>query len=152
MYGRVVIPQTVREELVREWAPQLVRSLINKLPNWLEVRSPFAVPDSALAKLDAGERDAITLATELHVDRLIIDECEGRREAERRVIPVIGTLSVLREAAILKLLDRPSELPQCDNLLFLLFAQDIAHADRGYKPSRHSQCPGLYRWPVLGDH
>jgi predicted nucleic acid-binding protein len=90
MYGRVVIPQTVREELVRASAPQLVRSLINKLPNWLEVRSPLAVPDSSLAKLDAGERDAITPATELHVDRLIVDEREGRREAERRGIPIIG--------------------------------------------------------------
>jgi predicted nucleic acid-binding protein len=105
MYGRVVIPQTVREELVRASAPQLVRSLINQLPIWLEVRSPLAVPDSSLAKLDAGERDAITLAMELHPDRLIVDEREERREAERRGIPVIGTLGALREAATLKLLD-----------------------------------------------
>jgi predicted nucleic acid-binding protein len=105
IYGRVVIPQTVREELVRASAPQLVRSLIDHLPIWLEVRSPLAVPDSSLAKLDAGERDAIMLATELQADRLIVDEREGRREAERRGIPVIGTLGVLREAAVLKLLD-----------------------------------------------
>ena len=38
----------------------------------------------------------------------------------------------------------PSEPPQCDDLLFLLFAQDIAHADGAYKASRRSQCPGLY--------
>jgi len=63
------------------------------------------VPDSSLAKLDAGERDAITLATELHADQLIVDEREGRREAERLGIPVIGTLGVLRNAATLKLLD-----------------------------------------------
>jgi predicted nucleic acid-binding protein len=105
MYGRVVIPQTVREELVRASAPQLVRSWVDHLPIWLEVRSPHAVPDSSLAKLDAGERDAITLATELHADQLIVDDREGRREAERRGIPVIGTLGVLREAATLKLLD-----------------------------------------------
>jgi predicted nucleic acid-binding protein len=105
MYGRVVIPQSVREELVRASAPQEVRSLIDHLPIWLEVRSPLTVPDSSLAKLDARERDAITLATELHADRLIVDEREGRREAERRGIPVIGTLGVLREAATLKLLD-----------------------------------------------
>ncbi len=105
MYGRVVIPQSVREELVRASAPQAVRSLINQLPIWLEVRSLLAVPDSSLARLDAGERDAITIAAELHADRLIVDEREGRREAERRGIPVIGTLGVLREAAVLKLLD-----------------------------------------------
>ena len=63
------------------------------------------MPDAALAKLDLGERDAITLATELQADQLIIDDREGRREAERRAIPVIGTLGVLREAATLKLLD-----------------------------------------------
>jgi hypothetical protein len=42
---------------------------------------------------------------------------------------------------------RPSELPECDDLFFLFFAQDIAHvdeADEAYKGSRRSQCPGLY--------
>lgn len=105
MYGRVVIPQTVREELVRASAPQVVRSWMDHLPSWIEVRSPSTAPDSSLMKLDAGERDAIMLATELHADQLIVDEREGRREAERRGIPVIGTLGVLREAAALKLLD-----------------------------------------------
>jgi predicted nucleic acid-binding protein len=105
IYGRVVIPQTVREELVRASAPQLVRSWMEDQPAWLEVRSPVSAPDLSLAKLDAGERDAIMLSTELNADELIIDEREGRREAERRGIPVIGTLGVLREAAILKLLD-----------------------------------------------
>jgi predicted nucleic acid-binding protein len=75
------------------------------LPNWLEVRNPLAVPDPSLAKLDAGERDAITLATELHADQLIVDDREGRREAERLGISAIGTLGVIREAATLKLLD-----------------------------------------------
>jgi Domain of unknown function (DUF3368) len=60
--------------------------------------------DGAL-KAHLEERDAITLATELRADRLIVDDREGRREAERRGIPVIGTLGVLREAAALKLLD-----------------------------------------------
>ena len=36
---------------------------------------------------------------------IIVDEREGRREAERRGITVIETLGVLREAAALKLLD-----------------------------------------------
>lgn len=65
MYGRVVIPHTVREELMQALAPQLVRDWVGHSPAWLEVRSPLAVPDSALAKLDLGERDAITLAMEL---------------------------------------------------------------------------------------
>jgi predicted nucleic acid-binding protein len=42
---------------------------------------------------------------ELQAEQLIVDDREGRREAERRAIPVIGTLGVLREAATLRLLD-----------------------------------------------
>jgi len=57
-----------------------------------------------LAKLDIGERDAIMLAKEPSAGQLIIDEREGRREAERRGISVIGTLGVVREAATLQLL------------------------------------------------
>jgi hypothetical protein len=38
----------------------------------------------------------------------------------------------------------PSSFPQCYDLLFFLFAQDIAHAERAYKGSSRSQCPGLH--------
>jgi hypothetical protein len=44
---------------------------------------------------------------------------------------------------LLDLPQRPSELPQCDDLLFLFFAQDIAHAEGAYRGSDRSQCPGL---------
>jgi predicted nucleic acid-binding protein len=125
MYGTVVIPQTVREELVRPSAPQLVRSWIDHLPIWLEVRSPLAVPDSSLAKLDAGERDAITLATELHAEQLIVDDREGRREAERRGISVIGTLGVLREAATLRLLDIRIAVERLQATSFLLLQKSL---------------------------
>jgi predicted nucleic acid-binding protein len=105
MYGTVVIPQMVREELLRSSAPQIVRAWISEAPSWLEVRTPAQEPDVFLAKLDAGERDAIVLAAELHADQLIVDDREGRRYAEQRGIPVMGTLGVLREAASLGLLN-----------------------------------------------
>jgi predicted nucleic acid-binding protein len=93
MYGRVVIPHTVREELMGASAPHMVRAWVGDPPVWLEARSPLAVPDSALAKLDLGERDAITLAMELQADQLIVDDREGRREAERRAIRVIRRIT-----------------------------------------------------------
>ncbi len=56
---------------------------------------------------------------------------------------------------------RPSQRPQCYDLLFLFFAQDIAHTDAGYEALRRSQCPGCvvivgrfsgdHHWPDLGD-
>jgi hypothetical protein len=55
--------------------------------------------------LDPGERDAIILARKLKADQLIVADRQGRREAEKRGILVIGTLGVMREAATLGLLD-----------------------------------------------
>jgi predicted nucleic acid-binding protein len=86
-------------------APGIVRAWIVKAPAWLEIRTPINSPDSSLAKLDPGERDAIMLATKLRADQLIVDDREGRKHAEERRIPVIGTLGVLKEAATLGLLD-----------------------------------------------
>src|SRR5580704_13909076 len=97
MYGRVVIPPAVREELLRASAPEPVRKWIAQLPAWLEVLAPASAPDASLAALDAGERDAIMHAGELGADQLIVDDRQGRQAAEKRGIPVIGTLGVLRE-------------------------------------------------------
>ncbi len=105
LYGRVVIPRAVGEELMRSRAPLKVQEWIKQPPNWLEILAPTAVSDVKLAKLDAGEREAIALAEELSADQLIVDELLGRREAERRSLPVIGTVGVLREAAEMGLLD-----------------------------------------------
>lgn len=105
MYGTVVIPHTVRNELLRPSAPEMVRNWIGQLPAWLEVRIPVNAPDTSLATLDPGECDAIMLVGELRADQLIVDDRQGRHEAEKRGIRVLGTLGVLREAAILDLLD-----------------------------------------------
>jgi predicted nucleic acid-binding protein len=105
MYGRVVIPRAVREELLRPSAPEMVRNWMSQMPVWLEVHTPLNGQDASLAALDPGERDAIILAGELRADQLIVDDRQGRHEAEKRGIPVIGTLGVIREAATLGLLD-----------------------------------------------
>ena len=104
LYGRVIIPRAVNEELMRSRAPLKVQVWM-KPPNWVEILSPTVAIDAQLAKLDAGELEAIALAEELSADQRIIDELLGRREAERRSLPVIGTVGVLREAAEMGLLD-----------------------------------------------
>lgn len=109
LYGQVIIPTAVHEELIHFGTPAIVRAWISQPPDWLEVRSPAPISDPALAKLDAGERDAIALAEQLSGSpdsvQLIVDELLGRREAERRGLLVIGTLGVLREASEEGLLD-----------------------------------------------
>jgi len=110
LYGRVILPATVREELLRLRAPEPVRAWAKEPPAWLEIRSPSALPDASLDRLNPGERDAIGLAEELAADLVILDDLQGRREAERRRLPVIGTLGVLEEAADRGLLDLQSAI------------------------------------------
>ena len=105
LYGKIVIPEAVREELLRPEAPEIVRMWTAQAPAWIETRTPTSIADSSLARLDAGERDAILLAAELNAEQLIVDDREGRRIAQERGIPVIGTLGVLKEAAAMGFVD-----------------------------------------------
>jgi predicted nucleic acid-binding protein len=83
----------------------VVRAWIGAPPNWLEIVAPKQMPDPALAELDPGERDAILLAQEVGADEVIMDDLDGRREAERRHLPVTGTVGALRAAAKLGFID-----------------------------------------------
>ena len=97
LYGRVLVPSTVIEELRHNLAPAPVRNWADRLPAWIEV--VIASGDSQIPHLDRGEADAIVLAADVHADViLLIDEHAGRLEARRRGLRVTGTLSVLDEA------------------------------------------------------
>jgi predicted nucleic acid-binding protein len=56
-------------------------------------------------RLDAGEIEAIALASELGDATLLIDERNAAKLAAQRGLPVIGTLAVLAEAAANDILD-----------------------------------------------
>ena len=94
LYTRVIVPQTVAGELQGTGAPDAVRTWIAQPPEWCEIW-PDPPSDPALQFLDGGERAAITLALSLDAGRLLIDEWEGRAEAERRHLRVTGTLGIL---------------------------------------------------------
>lgn len=126
MYGTVTIPPAVHDELLCLSAPATVRTWIGQSASWLKVRAPANTPDEMLAKLDPGERDAILLAEELRADQLIVDDREGRREAEKRGISVMGTLGVLQEAAILRLLDLRLAVKRLQGTNFYLAPEVLA--------------------------
>jgi predicted nucleic acid-binding protein len=88
LFGEVVIPEAVRNELVPSHSP---------LPDWLRV---VAVKDISQARkyaqiVDQGEAEAIELARELRADRLLIDERKGRKLAVNEGVPVIGLLGIV---------------------------------------------------------
>ena len=105
LYGRVLVPPAVIAELAHEHTPEIVRSWLSEPPEWLHVQPPTKLVTSERSTLGLGEQQAICLAEELSADALLIDDRDGRREAERRRLPVLGTLRVLADAAEHGLLD-----------------------------------------------
>lgn len=88
LFHEVVIPEAVQRELKRGH---------QQLPHWIRVQS---VSDHAKVirfaqSVDLGEAEAITLATELHADHLLIDERKGRRLALQERLPIVGLLGVV---------------------------------------------------------
>lgn len=134
LYGRLVLPQAVYEEMRREAAPEKVRAWAAHLPEWAEVRAATSA-DPAL-KLGAGEREAIQLAEELGADLLLVDDRKARREARRRGLSVTGTLAVLAAAAERGLVDLPGAITALQQTTFRAPAELLAelfrrHGGRG---------------------
>ena len=98
LYGRILIPHTVHEEMLSPKAPQSVRAWASDPPHWLELLTPSTALAPPVARLDRGEAEAIALAEEVCADWLLIDEITGRNEAIRRGLRTIGTLGILRDA------------------------------------------------------
>ncbi len=105
LFGRVLLPGAVMEELRHAAAPAGVASWVAHVPSWIEIRTVAVLRDQALQLLDPGEREAILLAQEMRADLLLIDEKQGRIEAKRRGIATTGTLGVLLAAGARKLVN-----------------------------------------------
>ena len=65
LYGEVIIPPEVRDELLAVDAPSIVRAWVTDPPGWIEVHTPDAAlrDDPRWRFLDLGERAALALAT-----------------------------------------------------------------------------------------
>jgi predicted nucleic acid-binding protein len=99
MFGQVLLPHAVFQELQHAKTSPRVRQWVAHLPAWLEVRTVASVANPALIGLDVGEREAIHLALELGVSTVLIDEADGRQQAERLHLEVRGTLGILEHGA-----------------------------------------------------
>ena len=97
LYGRVLIPPAVADELNDPRAPQDVRDFMAGSPTWVEIGAPSSLLD--LPSIGLGERAAISLACERKADLLLIDDKRGRRAALRLNLRIVGTIGVLELAA-----------------------------------------------------
>jgi predicted nucleic acid-binding protein len=105
LYGRVVIPHAVRNEMLATGAPQDVCAWAAELPAWVDLISALRIDPTLPERLGEGEREAISVAMEMSADVLLMDDQPGRFAAEARGLFVSGTLSVLLQASRLGLVD-----------------------------------------------
>jgi len=90
LYGRVLIPAVVWDEIAQPETPEPVLNWLAQSPSWLEVTNPMPSADPTLSHLDEGEAQAITLALERRADLLLIDERDGTAAARARGLTVIA--------------------------------------------------------------
>jgi predicted nucleic acid-binding protein len=107
LFGNIIVPAAVRDELVHRLAPVAVRGWAERHPPWLEVKpNPDRASDIAsLPSLDEGERAAITLAGNIGADLILMDDRDAVAYARTRGFAVTGTLGVLDLAARRGLID-----------------------------------------------
>jgi predicted nucleic acid-binding protein len=110
LFGDVIIPQAVFDELQREKTPREVKAWTTIRPEWLTVRQVCRAYVSPQKRLGDGEREAIALALELKADAVLMDDRDGTQEARRNHITVFGTLVLLDRAAERNLLNLPEAL------------------------------------------
>jgi len=112
LFGEVVVPPVVLEELARMGTPEPVREWAAHPPSWLRCEQPSA--SIRLEGIDPGEAQAISLAKQIGAGLVLIDDARARRAAEMLGLHVRGTLAVLARAGEARLLDLASALDRLE--------------------------------------
>lgn len=110
LFETITVPAAVAAELKSVLLPDWVR--IVSIP--VVSTSEAAIPHVQEARLGRGETEAIHLALHLRPDRLLLDDGEARREAQRLGLRVTGVLGLLLAARRIGLL--PALRPEVDTL------------------------------------
>ena len=126
LYGKVTITETIRKEAIHSNAPEALRLLLLKMPDWISV-----VPDASsyleeTGALDAGEASAITLAWQFRDSSLLIlDEKRGRKVATAVGLQITGTAGLLTDAAAAGLVDFEDVFLRLSKTAFRLSGQVV---------------------------
>ncbi len=119
LFGQIVIPQAVFNEVVHQGAGQ-AGAYETQRADWIETRlvNDRLAVELLREELGLGESEAIVLAQELAASWVLLDDALARRKANRLGLAVMGTLGVLLLAKNSGLIDavRPilDELGQTD--------------------------------------
>jgi hypothetical protein len=100
LFGKVILPESVWDELQKLETDFQVDIGLLKNAGWLEMRKVGNAEKVHVLKdiLDDGEAEAIVLAAELNADYLLMDETKGRAVAKALGLNTIGALGILISA------------------------------------------------------
>ena len=120
LFERILIPVSVRDEMLHRNTPDVVRRWIENPPTWLEVMADPVreLHDPELAELDDGERAALLLAESIRAALVLMDDRAGVIAAKRKGFTVTGTLGVLTLAAERRLVDLEAAIAQLSSTNF----------------------------------
>jgi predicted nucleic acid-binding protein len=120
LFGRIIIPQAVLNDLQRPKTPQPVKDWIVNHPTWLEVRQADLSLYKPQKRIGAGEREAFALALELQADAVLLDDKGAMVEAKRLGLVTIRTFDILERASKENLLDLPETIDRIKRTSFRL--------------------------------
>ena len=138
--GQLVIPSAVARELAHPHTPPVVRSWIQKPPQWTRIQSPTQIDPAA--HLGLGEREAIALARELKATQLLIDDRAARRIAVERGLLITGTVGILEQAATSGFLNLSEALKKLSNTNFRISADVVREMIDRDAARRRTGSPG----------
>ena len=125
LFGQVILPQGVIEELSHPKAPPKVQDWVQHLPDWIEVRTVDVSLFQPQKKIGKGERQAIALALEMKADAVLADDRGAVLEARRVNVQTIQTLGILEAAAKRNLLELEDALTRLQQTSFYVLPEII---------------------------
>lgn len=105
LFKEVAIPQKVFQELTQFHSGDLIPRLQIFNIKTYQVSDISFVENLKSKKIHAGEAEAIALSIELKANILLIDEAEGKREAQKfglRTIGILGIILLAKEEKLIK--------------------------------------------------
>jgi predicted nucleic acid-binding protein len=107
IFSSIIIPAEVLTELIHARSPPSVQKWATRLPAWISIQTvtkPLSLP------VDVGEVAAVSLAVEMAISDVLIDDGRARKIALGLGLNPIGTLRILEIAAERQLVEINYEL------------------------------------------
>ena len=117
IFAKVLIPQAVYQETTVSsfiWSQFIVQAVTC---GWLEIHTVAKIDPIISIELDNGEREAIALALQTGVHKILLDEREARQFAKNMELKLIGTLGILLLAKEQQIIDQVK--PLLDDMIYI---------------------------------